>query len=175
MSDEKELIFEKEKEPIVESIDKPIVESVDETVVKPKKTKKPRKKREYTDEQRTAMLERLKKGRAISIANRRKKRETKDKVKQKLNQNTNKILSGEYDDMNTKLLNKIDKLEQMMIKMNNPKEIKTQQIVPPKPQPKPQPRPQPRPQPKPQPKAQPIIIKKPSINISTFRTKRFWE
>ena len=124
------------------------------------------------------MLERLKKGREKSIANRRARRETKDKVKQKLNQNTNKILSGEYDDMNTKLLNKIDKLEQMMIKMNNPKEIKTQQIIPPKPQPqpRPQPKPQPRPQPRPQPpKTKPIIIKKPSINISTFQTKRFWE
>ena len=85
-----EEIFEK---PVEEPKEEPkeVVAEVEE--VKPKKEKKKRKKRTMTDEQREAMLARLKAGREKSMRNRKEKSAKKKKLEKK-----RKELQDEYVD-----------------------------------------------------------------------------
>ncbi len=83
-------IFEK---PIDEPKEEPKEEVAEVEEVKPKKEKKKRKKRTMTDEQRDAMLARLKAGREKSMRNRKAKADKKKKLEKK-----RKELQDEYVD-----------------------------------------------------------------------------
>jgi len=83
-------IFEK---PVDEPKEEPKEEVAEVEEVKPKKEKKKRKKRTMTDEQRDAMLARLKAGREKSMRNRKAKADKKKKLEKK-----RKELQDEYVD-----------------------------------------------------------------------------
>ena len=123
---------------------------VEEVKPKPKKEKKPRKKRTMTDEQREAMLARLKAGREKSMRNRKEKSAKKKKLEKKRKELQEEYVDKELEKYTTerkpvkrpadthetdkpaknnynhkensqKLHNKIDRLEQMILNMNKPK------------------------------------------------------
>jgi len=87
-----EEIFEKPEAQHKEEPKEEVAE-VEEVKPKPKKEKKPRKKRTMTDEQREAMLARLKAGREKSMRNRKEKSAKKKKLEKKRKQ-----LQDEYVD-----------------------------------------------------------------------------
>ena len=145
-------IFEK---PVDEPQEEPeqYVAEVAEEIPKPKKEKKPRKKRTMTDEQRDAMLARLKAGREKSMRNRKAKADKKKKLEKKRKELQDEYVDKELEKYTTerkpvkrsadthetekapenkynhrensqKLHNKIDKLEQMILNMNKPQKTK---------------------------------------------------
>tara|TARA_R110000737_G_scaffold97135_1_gene131280 strand:+ start:259 stop:783 length:525 start_codon:yes stop_codon:yes gene_type:complete len=153
-------IFENDKpEPTPE----PVHEPVPEPVKKVKKKRKP-----LSDERKAQLRENLRKGRETSLKNRKAKATNKKVKKEKLVSTAKGIVEGKYNNelMNQKLMDKITKLENMMIDFNKPKikpvitptpvSIKT----------------------KPAEISKPIPINKPAINykdVSTIRLKNFWE
>tara|TARA_R110001592_G_scaffold121199_1_gene326497 strand:+ start:2282 stop:2773 length:492 start_codon:yes stop_codon:yes gene_type:complete len=145
-------IFEKEKVVNIEVVEpEPAPEPAP-------KAKKPRKKRKpMTDDQRAAMLERLKKGREKSAAIRKAKREKKDDIKKSNKKTITKINSYDHEGANNQLLKRITKLESMLTEnlnaYNKPKSQpskilssadlfkKPKQVTPPVAIPKPKPKP----------------------------------
>ena len=104
-------IFEKEE--IVNEVKE--VEPEPEPAPKPKKEKKPRKKRKpMTDEQREAMLARLKAGREKSAKTRRAKADAKAELKKSNKKTITKINSYDHEGANKILLDRINRLEGMM-------------------------------------------------------------
>ena len=138
-------IFEKEE--IVNEVKE--VEPEVEPVPKPKKEKKPRKKRKpMTDDQREAMLARLKAGREKSAKTRRAKADAKAELKKSNKKTITKINSYDHEGANKILLDRINRLEGMMndykpkpkkvsgadiMKVRKPKPTKPIPIVKPKP------------------------------------------
>ena len=105
-------IFEKEE---IVNKDTPEPEPEPEPEPKPKKEKKPRKKRKpMTDEQREAMLARLKAGREKSQKTRRSKKEKKEEIKKSNKKTITKINSYDHEGANKILLDKISHLENMI-------------------------------------------------------------
>lgn len=165
-------IVEEPKEANIEmKIDKVNEEELIEEVEKPKKVKKPRKKRQLSDAQKEAMIERLRKGREKSLANRRAKKEQKDKEnneqKEKKKAIKSKMKTYDHQSANQKLLDKINSLE-TMIHSFKPKE-KPKEIIEEKPKKKSYPRPA-----KYSHKASPIGINNVrKVNLSQVRFKPF--
>lgn len=97
MTDIDDDIFEQDAEPeiIVNSKEKNEPITIPTPDADPVKKKKQRKKREYTPEQRVAMLERLKKGREKSLAKRRALKEAGVKREYKTEKNIEKSLKKE--------------------------------------------------------------------------------
>ena len=137
-------IFEKEE------IVNEVVEPVPQAEPAPK-AKKPRKKRKpMTDEQREAMLARLKAGREKSAKTRRDKKEKKAEIKKSNKKTITKINAYDHEGANKLLLDKINRLESMMneykpkpkkvsgadimsVRIKKPKPTKPIPIVKPKP------------------------------------------
>mgnify|MGYP003142793163 FL=1 len=120
-----EEIFENTEEEKTAETDTPKEEPKEEVMVNteevtemPKKVKKPRKKRQLSDAQKEAMIERLRKGREKSLANRRAKKEQKEKEnsekKEKKMAIKNKMKTYDHQSANQKLLDKINSLETMI-------------------------------------------------------------
>ena len=130
----------------------------------PEPVKKPKKKRKALSEERKAQLrENLKKGRATSLKNRQSKA-VKNKVKkEKLVDTAKGIVEGKYNNevVNQKLMDKITRLEEMMVNMNKPKSKPVQVNIE-----------------KPIEKTKPINIPVPipaRVSMSTLKLKNFWE
>ena len=107
---ENEEIFETPKKEIVE---KDEAEVADTEEVAPVVKKKPRKKREYTDEQRAKMLENLRKGRETSL----KKRKAKKALKKEVIKNSKNVANAYIDrklESDNKLLSKIEHLQSII-------------------------------------------------------------
>ena len=160
MDDDDKDIFENDKPT---TTPEPIPEPIPEPVKKPKKKRKP-----LSEERKAQLRENLRKGRETSLKNRKAKATNKKVKKEKLVNTAKGIVEGKYNNelMNQKLMDKITKLENMMIDFNKPKikpvitptpvSIKT----------------------KPAEISKPIPINKPAINykdVSTIRLKNFWE
>ena len=170
---ENEEIFETPEKVKKEIVEKDEAEVADTEEVAPVVKKKPRKKREYTDEQRAKMLENLRKGREASL----KKRKAKKALKKEVIKNSKNVTNAYIDrklESDNKLLSKIEHLQSIIENMNKPKAV-------PKPAPvakveaAPAPKPAPKPTPKPMPVAAPIPIPQPvGVNISTYRRKNKW-
>ena len=173
-----EEIFDIEEEPKEANIEMKIEKVNEEEIIedeqvveKPKKVKKPRKKRQLSDAQKEAMIERLRKGREKSLANRRAKKEQKDKEnneqKEKKKAIKSKMKTYDHQSANQKLLDKINSLESM-IHSFKPKE-KPKEIIEEKPKKKSYPRPA-----KYSHKASPIGINNVrKVNLSQVRFKPF--
>ena len=173
MSQEDTEIFETPEKLQKKIVEKEEVEVADKEEVAPVVKKKTRKKREYTDEQRTKMLENLRKGREASL----KKRKAKKALKKEVIKNSKNVANAYIDrklESDNKLLSKIEHLQSIIENMNKPKAA-------PKPAPvakveaAPVPKPAPKPTPKPMPVAAPIPIPQPvGVNISTYQRKSKW-
>tara|TARA_R110000824_G_scaffold255248_2_gene444208 strand:+ start:1337 stop:1825 length:489 start_codon:yes stop_codon:yes gene_type:complete len=157
-------IFEKEQ--VVK-----VIKELDEPVIKPKKEKKPRKKRKpMTDEQRVAMLERLKRGREKSAAIRKAKKEKKIDIKKSNKKTITKINAYDHEGANNQLLKRISKLESMLTEnltaynkpKSQPSKILSSADLFKKPKQSQQSKPIPIPKPKPK-----------GIDISTYK-RRLW-
>ena len=175
---ENEEIFETPEKVEKEIVEKDEAEVADKEEVAPVVKKKTRKKREYTDEQRTKMLENLRKGHEASL----KKRKAKKALKKEVIKNSKNVANAYIDrklESDNKLLSKIEHLQSIIENMNKPKAAPKPAPVPkvetPKPAPKPAPKPVEKPTPKPMPVAAPIPIPQPvGVNISTYRRKNKW-
>ena len=147
-----EEVFEKQTE------SNNIVVEPDEPVKKPKKKRKP-----LSEERKAQLRENLRKGRATSLKNRQSKA-VKNKVKkEKLVDTAKGIVEGKYNNevVNQKLMDKITRLEEMMINMSKPKSKPVQVNVQ-----------------KPIEKTKPINIPVPvpaRVSMSTLKLKNFWE
>ena len=147
-----EEVFEKQIEP------NNVIIEPDEPVKKPKKKRKP-----LSEERKAQLRENLRKGRATSLKNRQSKA-VKNKVKkEKLVDTAKGIVEGKYNNevVNQKLMDKITRLEEMMINMSKPKPKPVQVNVQ-----------------KPIEKTKPINIPVPvpaRVSMSTLKLKNFWE
>ena len=115
------------------------------------------------EERKAQLRENLKKGRATSLKNRQSKA-VKNKVKkEKLVDTAKGIVEGKYNNevVNQKLMDKITRLEEMMVNMNKPKSKPVQVNIE-----------------KPIEKTKPINIPVPvpaRVSMSTLKLKNFWE
>ena len=145
-----EEVFEKQIEP------NNVIIEPDEPVKKPKKKRKP-----LSEERKAQLRENLRKGRATSLKNRQSKA-VKNKVKkEKLVDTAKGIVEGKFNNeiVNQKLMDKITRLEEMMINMSKPKPVQVNIQ-------------------KPIEKTKPINIPvpvPPRVSMSTLKLKNFWE